>query len=242
MPLHSLVVTLFQLAQCGCKGEGLFGAVAVLLCLLSLGVKPRLKCFISLPALFGEAGPGHCGHEEFSPIELAERVPTRTAEIWDFPAQTGWRLYCYVLCCSDHEWMIHPLDHEEEDQCLKYRRDMYSGYCEKRPSKPAFSNGFHGDCCEHLNLLLPPFFGESTCLGHIWVTIQTELLSYRRLTEEDPWTFGYFNMECLLNSLESGQDVAIKYVQGRMMFAYCRCGRFSDGALNMSILKTSCGV
>lgn len=103
LPLYSLVATAFQLAQYGCEGEDLFGVIAVLLCLLSLGGKPRLKYHISLPAVFGENDPGNCSHEEVSPLELAERAPTATVEIWDSPAQTGWQLFCYALHCSNHE-------------------------------------------------------------------------------------------------------------------------------------------
>lgn len=89
--------------------------------------------------------------------------------------------------------MILALEHKDSDECLKSTHTFDSAHCKLWRIEAALNNNFHRCCSEHLitlDLGFTPFFGESPCLGHIWAAIQTELLSYRRLTEEDPWTSG----------------------------------------------------
>jgi hypothetical protein len=85
---------------------------------------------------------------------------------------------------------------------------------------------FSDKCYDHWDMDIPSCFGKSAYLGHIWASVQAELLSYRRLKENDPWTSEYFDMEKLLGSLELGDGISLGFLEQDMLQPYCRCGRF----------------
>ena len=225
LPLHTLVLTAFQLAQNGCQGEDLFGVLACLLCLLHQGADPCATAHISIAALLDIESNERCPHKELSPSDLAEQVPEAITRTWRMPARRGWYLFCLVLRKSFHEREAEALEDKEimdnfESQPMSFRLidgvDMFF---------PTSCDKIHWDC------ELPSCFGSSIHLGHIWAAVQAELLSYRRLTEADPWISEYFNMDELLKSLEAGDGVSIGYVEREMLKPYCRCGRFSLGTV-----------
>jgi hypothetical protein len=72
------------------------------------------------------------------------------------------------------------------------------------------------------------FFGKNKYLATLWAAVQTELLTYRRLNENDPWISANFDMESVLESLETGTDLTINLVFKKMMREFCRCGIFID--------------
>lgn len=92
-----LQMTGFDLARVGCDGGDLFGITACLLCLLALGVNPCLKAGISLQALLNDDDGDQCNHQRWSPVELAECIPTATSSTWLPEVKTGWRLFCNIL-------------------------------------------------------------------------------------------------------------------------------------------------
>ena len=213
LPLHTLVLTAFQLAHSGCQGEDLFGVLACLLCLLGHGIDPCATAHISIAGLLGIESNERCPHEEVSPIDLAEQVPEAITSTWRLPARIGWYLFCLVLRRSHHERKLHM----EDDDFLDI-----SWHCTDE-----VDHHFSSTCGEtHGDFELPSCFGMSIHLGHIWASVQAELLSYRRLTETDSWISKYFDMEELLESLEVGDSVSIGYVKGGMLEPYCRCGKF----------------
>jgi hypothetical protein len=209
LPLHTLVLTAFQLAHSGCQEEDLFGVLACLLCLLGHGIDPCATAHISIAALLDIESDERCSHEDLSPIELAEKVPEAITSTWQLPARTGWRLFCLVLRYSHHERKL------KTDGGVSWR------------SIDQVDNNFSTTCLDkHEDLDSESYFGTSIHLGHIWASVQAELLSYRRLRETDPWTSKYFDMEELLESLEVGDSISIEYVKEGMLKPYCRCGIF----------------
>ena len=204
LPLHTLVLTAFQLARNGCHEEDLFGVLAVLLCLLSHGANPRATAHISISALLDIESEEWCSHEELSPADLAEQVPEAMTSRWPLLARRGWQLFCFVLRNSHDERSLKTLERhqiiDEVDQSFSAR-------------------------CQH-HLGLPARFGKSKILGHIWASIQAELLSYRRLEETDSWTSEYFDMEELLTRLEGGDGISLGYLKQDMLKPYCRCGKY----------------
>lgn len=100
LPLHSLVMVAFQLAQRGCEEEDLFGIIACLLCLLSKGANPLLASNLSAAVLFGTAQDWSCSHEMLTPLGLADRIPYEHFANWSPALHTGWRLLCHVLRMS----------------------------------------------------------------------------------------------------------------------------------------------
>jgi hypothetical protein len=72
------------------------------------------------------------------------------------------------------------------------------------------------------------FYGESKVIGTLWAAIQTELLTYRRLTEEDPWISENIIMRAILDGLNHGGLFDIPLITENMMSPYCKCGRFLE--------------
>ncbi|KAI0114108.1 hypothetical protein GGR51DRAFT_546759 [Nemania sp. FL0031] len=149
-PLHTLVVVTFCLAQYGMLGETLFGAIALLVCLLSLGADVNLKANICAEEILGNSEAPGCRHTSISPSELMERVP----------------------------------DHLQR----------------------------HG-----------------TDMGLLWATIQTEMLTYRRINEGDSWISDNFPLIALEAWLSGhSADFATPLVTNQMMNGYSKCGWFHE--------------
>ncbi|KAE8448090.1 hypothetical protein EG329_009855 [Mollisiaceae sp. DMI_Dod_QoI] len=206
-PLHTLVLVAFQLAQAGFEGEDLFGALACLLHLLTLGTNPLLSANISLSALLGQENMGTCNHEELRPFDLAQQVPPEVVSQWFPSARTGWLVFCFVLRSAQDAWELNFEDEEDNNEKV----DMLFGCT----------------CLHHWQFNVESHIGDTIQLGHIWVAVQAEFLSYRRLTESDAWLSEHFSMERLLTSIETGGEVFIGYVEQDMLLPYCRCGYFS---------------
>ncbi|CZR59856.1 uncharacterized protein PAC_09750 [Phialocephala subalpina] len=222
-PLHTLVLVAFQLAQSGCGGEDLFGALACLLQLLSGVANPLLSADISLSALLGQAVHGICDHEELQPSDLAQRVSPEIVSQWSSAARSGWRVFCWVLRHAQNTWTMVGED-EEDDDSLRWN------------TSADIDDQFESDCHLHQDDDVPPSFGSSIYLGHIWAAIQVEFLSYRRLTESDPWLSENISMESLLRSLETGIEISIGYLEHGMLLPYCRCG-FPSGDLYLGFFR-----
>ncbi|KAI0880457.1 uncharacterized protein GGS22DRAFT_197525 [Annulohypoxylon maeteangense] len=74
-------------------------------------------------------------------------------------------------------------------------------------------------------------------LGMIWAAIQAEILTYRRLSENDPWLSARFDMELLLKGLEENDDRYLKLLLGTgkdpqddLLKPFSRCGLFLEAA------------
>lgn len=72
------------------------------------------------------------------------------------------------------------------------------------------------------------YFGESTRLSTLWAAVQTELVTYRRLKEGDPWLSPNFDMLALVHDFEDdeGTELSIDLVTKNMMNDFCECGLF----------------
>ncbi|KAI9785533.1 MAG: hypothetical protein M1839_009274 [Geoglossum umbratile] len=103
-PLHTLVLIAFYLGQYGRENESLFGILACLLCLLSVGVDPSARVPISLAALLDEDVTDDCSHELMRPVDLAQKVPAAIIDRWSNESKTGWRVFCRVLDIACHDW------------------------------------------------------------------------------------------------------------------------------------------
>jgi hypothetical protein len=213
------VLTAFQLARNGCHEEDLFGVLALLLCLLNHGANPCATAHISISALLDIESEERCAHEELSPADLAEQVPEAMTSAWPLLARRGWQLFCFVLRKSHHERSLEDLECQEQRQNSFYDPISWQAIDE-------VDQLFSDTCQIHWGIEEPSRFGKSKVLGHIWASIQAELLSYRRLEETDSWTSEYFDMEELLMRLEGGDDISLGYLKQDMLKPYCRCGKY----------------
>jgi hypothetical protein len=256
-PLHTLVVTAVHLAQSGKNGETLFGIVACLLSLLNKGANPLLKADISLMALLGSDTGQECTHSELDPFELASSVPQDLISRWPEERMIGWKIFCAVLQLSQKEWNP-PTPEPEISIPNDQFRSIYSEFVDDEDEDGAiiespvmdvemeyaisdegeefdmfdYSNGGSGVptyCPDHDDTTYQQnYFGKSKNLATLWAAVQTELLTYRRLAEGDPWISENFNMVSVLESLGNGDELSIGLVSNKMMKPFCRCGIFRD--------------
>jgi hypothetical protein len=240
-PLHTLVLVAFHLAQRGCEGEDLFGILACLLCVLRYGANPLRTVHISLSTLRIRDDSSLCDHAELNPVSLAEKLESLLSSTWSKEISTGWRIICIVLQLSVDEWRsiaerfgedrrgrkptgdnlqrtenAMDLDGYFDESCVdmaKLEQEAYKHF--KQHSPNCQDSGFN-------------YFGESRVLGSLWAAVQTEMLTYRRREENDPWTSDNFNMQDLLFSLNTQHQIGVKLVQDNMMKPYCKCGSFME--------------
>lgn len=218
LPLHTLVLTTFYLAQNSCEGETLFGALACLVCLLVNGADPHEEADMSIEALLGADNGERCTHEDLDPLELAKCVPLQITMHWSKEVQLGWDVFLNVLQLSQ----LSAWTEEELDEDLAASRDCY-----------------HYN--EAANVPLRP-------IGVLWAIIQTELLTYRRLDEGAPWVSENCSMESIMEYLRGGLDIAtLPLIDRQMMKQHCKCGRFfaevdEDYYEDLPTTKETCAV
>jgi hypothetical protein len=258
-PLHCLVLTAFHLARSGCEGENLFGILACLVCLLVNGADPLLKAHVSLKALLGTDEGDQCSHSEIDPSELAGQVPDTYMLMWTGEVKLGWRVFCRVLqfaqeerrpkkCTSlqrgneyeFNEFIGHNGDSEDGDQETVMRDtdeedeedDGDDEYDEEEEEEEDDDDEDDEDeyasLCYHSKEHENSYSG-STDIGTLWAAIQTELLTYRRISDGDPWLSPNFSMHSLLDGLKIGSGISsLPLVEQKMMKPFCRCGRFNN--------------
>jgi hypothetical protein len=239
LPLHTLVIVALQLARRGCDGEDLFGVLAVLLCLLRNGADPVAKASVSVQALLGRSNDfspddmhvDFCDHDERDAYELAAGVPEFMVLTWPIEARVGWQLLCHVLRIAK-DGRIAEAGEAAEGQPPSANRGNHPQQLRRRC-----------DSCEYEERT--NYFNYIKGLGVLWAAAQTELLTYRRIGEDDPWTSGNFNMTTLLQGFSLRQDsedfaegsrlgsvgigvLDIKLVKEEMMELYCECGSFIE--------------
>jgi hypothetical protein len=237
LPLHTLVMIAFQLAQHGCEGEDLFGIIACLLCLLGKGANPSLTSELSLTALFGPNEQSEdCDHAALDPLQLAERVPGRFVNNWSKTTRIGWQVFCLVLRLACEVWApgtsIRGEGPQTEsprdgfDQFIQYDDDTMDidsndEAMEVDDMSSEDESPLLCDICGQLN-----YFRGNSDLRDLWAAAQTELLTYRRLKEGDAWTSPNFKLDEVLENYQAGHGIRIGLVESEMMKEYCDCGHF----------------
>ena len=238
LPLHALVVVGIHLSESGCKGENLFGILACLLCLLSHGADPRLKADISLQSLWGEQDSDRCSHEEIDPAELIERFVASCTYAWSKEIITTWNVIVYVLRQSRARWKG---EFSSEASALNDELDNFIVYSDEDSDDDEdevviVSLPAHCPCREEsFN-----FFPQRRSLATLWAAVKTELLTYRRLTEEDAWLSRNFDMNTLEKGLVQGNKVTLPLIEEAMVKPYCKCGNFVEKAHGCTVADEAC--
>jgi hypothetical protein len=255
-PLHTLLLVAFHLAQHGCEGEDLFGIIACLLCVLRNGANPLRTAHISLSALRIRDDSSLCDHTKLDPISLAETLESLFSNKWPKEISTGWQIIRFVLHSSVNEWSYvwqtfvgEDFKDDSHDDRQDDRQDIHittdsSELTEDTMDtdsdfdEPYMDMDYFGQCS--LKCLDANYFGKSRALGILWAAVQTELLTYRRREEGDPWTSDNFNMQDLLLSLNTRDQVGVRLVLDNMMKSYCACGTFVEGSRLCTRAEDAC--
>ncbi|KAK6829647.1 hypothetical protein PG987_010231 [Apiospora arundinis] len=110
LPLHTLVLTTFHLAQNGCEGETLFGALACL-------------------ALIGADDGERCTHQGLNPLQLARYVPQDISMTWTKEVQLGWDVFLAVLQLAQQD-VYEDEEYADEDINENSGPSLDPGRCE----------------------------------------------------------------------------------------------------------------
>ncbi|KAF6793383.1 hypothetical protein CMUS01_16098 [Colletotrichum musicola] len=232
-PFHTLVMVAYYLAECGMDDETLFGAVACAVCLLVLGGDAALAANVSDDwFMFRMSAEGdECRHHPITAAQLMEQIPRAAIDRWKSPCQTGWRCLFLILQraaarLSEYlgfrrEQASRVLNHRNIE--LDYQEDYTYQDSEEEGEYEEYPGCFLRQC--HWNYDLPciPKFGT------LWASIQTELLTYRKVTDRDPSISANFRMRSLRRWLEGKtDDFLTPLVEDMMMKTYWDCGWFEN--------------
>lgn len=229
-PLHTLVIVAFYLAHRGMPGETIFGALAILVCLLSLGAHASLKIVMSVEDILGRAEPGRCCHQLMDAYDLMLAVPHELVAQWSTDCQTGWMCILQVLLLARHDGDSEPEEGANsgfESDGDESERDSNADSEEDSQNAPhAHHCGLGmGSVSAHTEWLELPCGNPK--LGLLWATIQVELLTYRRIGTADSWLSSRFSMGALKTWLEGmSSEFHIPLVEMGMMRRRSRCGWF----------------
>ncbi|KAL5884322.1 hypothetical protein ACKVWC_003289 [Pyricularia oryzae] len=209
-PLHTLVMVAYCLASHGAPGETLFGAIAVLTCMLVHNANPLDEADLAIPLLFfpgGTPDTGNCQHTPMTPIALAHALQGLPHHQWTSEVRLGWDVFVMTMKLAAAQRSNDEGMGASESFACEHYYDSYSYY--------DINNNTY--CA-------------SPGLGRIWATIQAELVTYRRLGEEDAWISTNFDLRHLRQGLELGSDVSfMPFVSSSMIKDFSRCGWFVFG-------------
>lgn len=223
-PLHAVILTAFHLACFGLPGENLFGMVSCLVCLLTYRADPCATSEISLPVLFGlDTADGRCQHFQMNAAELASRTPPELLRAWTPELRQGWMALIAII-----------------QQAIANRTGQHltSG---RQTTQAAYGSSVDkssiGTCANIVHRYemtsdVKTVYCGNPQLGRIWATIQSELLTYRRLTEHEPWLSARFQMERIMEWLRRDDETNLGPLsdgihQGHDLKDYSPCGLFN---------------
>ena len=162
---------------------------------------------ISLEALLSDTESSECSHQELDPRELTDKLMSFLLPITNEEIISGWKITFHVLeSVQMGDVKTRPYSGEDENPTFERAHNDYIPYkCHRRcPSSESFR--------------------RSSILALLWVAVKTEVLTYRRLNEDDPWISPYFDMKALSEDLENDGELRLALLQNSMMKPYCRCG------------------
>ncbi|KAL8336583.1 hypothetical protein RB601_000414 [Gaeumannomyces tritici] len=198
-PLHTLVVVAFFLATQGSPGETMFGAIAVLSCMLALGADPLEESDLShqhiLSGSATRSTTEQCQHAPATPLRLAHTLHRSSAGLWAPETRIGWDIFVKVLAEGEkaHGPMLSPMS-----------------------------------TCRHLDddgERVDNHFCASSKLGQLWAAVQAELVTYRRLDEDQPWLSPHFDLQLLQTDSAAALDASGLPLIAKGMLKECTpCG------------------
>ncbi|KAI1209519.1 uncharacterized protein F4807DRAFT_426984 [Annulohypoxylon truncatum] len=245
-PLHTLVIVAYYLAHRGMRGETMFGPLAILVCLLRLGADASLSVTMSVEDIIGEGDPETCYHKKLDACDLMQEISQGEINRWPMDCQIGWSCILHTLYLAKRgkirkkqefernfgQW-VHQTPEEESDEEPEEAADTGSEHNRCTLETDTGYKGVHG-----IWLKLPCGNPE---LGLLWATIQVELLTYRRVTDNAPWVSDNFSMGALKIWLTGeSDDFSIPLVETKMMKEHSPCGWFPNSDFVCPIAQDVC--
>ncbi|KAL8366442.1 hypothetical protein RB595_004972 [Gaeumannomyces hyphopodioides] len=199
-PLHTLVMVAYFLATQGSPGETLFGAIAVLSCMLAQGADPLQKSDLShqqiLSGSAARSTTGQCEHAPATPLGLARALHSSSIDVWTPETRLGWDVFVKVLAQGE---TAHSHFLSSTSRCHHYVVDE------------PIRNQFCG----------------SPQLGQLWAAVQAELVTYRRLDQDQPWVSPHFDLQLLQTSSAAEFDASgLPLIARGMLKGFAPCGWF----------------
>ncbi len=221
-PLRALVLVMLQLASHGCEGEDLFGAVAILLCLLHCGANPSLHSTLSITSLIGRNPSDHCNHEShrceheaFDPLQLANAMFYRQNTQWTEKLRLGWRTCCQILQYSQLIWTFR-----------ESREPPQSGKEEEEEEEEEDEDAERFLCVGCQKDVRAVYVARDERLGLLWSVMNEDLVTYRRLQVGHPWVSDNILVEDMLATLQRNCEPDLPRVRDTMMKPSCCCVSF----------------
>ncbi|KAI0861575.1 hypothetical protein F4860DRAFT_164385 [Xylaria cubensis] len=226
-PLHTLVLTAFNLAQHGCHGENLFGIVACLVCMLVYGADPTAQANLSVNQLLGIDEQQQCTHAPLDALELAAKVPPAAWDSWSEEAKLGWDCLMAVLGFAQRQRAGRSREpasrHEHHD--IEFPSSTNRSFLDDDYERCA--HGRH--------------YASSRHLGVLWCAIQTELVTYRRLRDGDPWLSENFSLAAVRDGANGDAGFSrLPLVDKKMMKRVCKCGRLESQHGDIATTDDAC--
>ncbi|KAI1659367.1 hypothetical protein F4813DRAFT_352708 [Daldinia decipiens] len=204
-PLHALVLTALFLANHGMPGENLFGMISCLVCLLTHDADPSITGEVSITQLLGYGSEDECQHSRITPAELASQIYCERSSSWTHDVKRGWEILLSILRLyftkDQHRSTLPSMSDTGVDHISD--NDSSDGMAFKSDDSSHCQHGVH-EIKPYVNYELV-HCGDRR-LGHIWAAIQAELVTYRRLGEDDGWLSPNFDMEKLRKGLEDNDE------------------------------------
>jgi hypothetical protein len=238
-PLHAVVVVAFMLIRYGFEDEDLFGMIAVLLCLLQTRANPLSTAEVSISLLLREE-TRDCSHKTLTAMELGTMLQDQSAADWSESARIGWQILLEILKRSQAQWQALTSRQAFDHNSQNIEVDELDEFDELDELEKLEELDRHHNRICHFQLfrgMHEPTSGTDKGLGTIWAAVQTELLTYRRIKDGDPWNSDNFNMRALRNYLCYGGKLSIGLVEKQLMKPYCGCGRFEADKYNCAMME-----
>lgn len=240
--LHLIIVLAYHLATSGVQGETLFGAVAVLTCLLRLGADVSQGTEVSIHEILGDSSPHVCRHKYLDADEFMQTVPSGTIDLWKPECRMAWdcmrgilRLakwgkiypkYKPSVSNSDiryyshaHHQLISTSIDDEGDlgpiRTLNGEVDEWGTLFEAESSECPLGTYLHQS----------DFPCGNPQLGLVWAVAQAEMLTFRRKIDVSHWISENFSMAALKEWLEGeSEELQMPLVQKEMLREATVCG------------------
>ncbi|PKK42781.1 hypothetical protein CI102_12259 [Trichoderma harzianum] len=224
--LHLIVVLAYHLANSGVQGETLFGAMAMLVCLLRLGANVSLQAEVSFDEILGLTSATRCHHAKLDADGFMQTVPAATVDGWSPECQIGWHCMRGILQLAK-SGKIHrssTITSAQSDSGDPFDSMVIDG---------DDVSTVHGSTASCQLVLTYHQYSSFPCgnpqLGLIWAAIQAEMLTYRKIEDLDSWISDNFSMGALKKWLR-GESVELEmpFVQRDMLQAHTICGWFEE--------------